>query len=60
MPAEKSLLQRELDDSSSDDDDILIFSAASIVETYSNMALYCEGVEHLHLTAPAHQLLELQ
>jgi len=32
----KSLLQRELDDSSSDDDDYLIFSAAQIVQTYSN------------------------
>ena len=36
MSASKSLLQRELDDSSSDDDDIFIFSAAAIVETYSN------------------------
>ena len=36
MAAEKSLLQRELEDSSSDDDDCLIMSAASIVETYSN------------------------
>jgi hypothetical protein len=36
MPAEKSLLQRELDDSSSNNDDILIFSAAAIVETFSN------------------------
>ena len=32
----KSLLQRELDGSSSDDDDYLIFSAAQIVQTYSN------------------------
>jgi hypothetical protein len=31
MPAEKSLLQRKLDDSSSDDDEILIFSVAAIV-----------------------------
>ena len=36
MAAEKSLLQRELEDYSSDDDDCLIMSAASIVETYSN------------------------
>ena len=36
MAAEKSLLQRELEDSSSDDDDCLIISAAAIVETYSN------------------------
>jgi hypothetical protein len=36
MAAQKSLLQRELDDSSSDDDDCLILSAAAIVETYSN------------------------
>jgi hypothetical protein len=36
MATEKSLLQRELEDSSSDDDDCLIMSTAAIVETYSN------------------------
>ncbi|XP_066333305.1 uncharacterized protein [Miscanthus floridulus] len=36
MAAEKSLFQRELEDSLSDDDDCLIMSAAAIVETYSN------------------------
>lgn len=36
MAAEKSLMQRELEDFSSDDGDCLIMSAAAIVDTYSN------------------------
>jgi hypothetical protein len=36
MAAEKSLFQRELEDSSCDDDDSLIMVATAIVETYSN------------------------
>jgi len=49
MAAEKSLLQRELEDSSSDDDDCLIMLAAVIVETYSNkkedMAVLFRGIK---------------